>query len=277
MAKKGKRGGMIHTRVVKRTGPKAFSYTERRGIRELTISVGDADQSDASSLSDSEHPTDKAKFLAAAATRLLTMAGEKSLSTVMKEARAGTPNDQDNAIQSAVRGWIDGLIQKYGALSPATLAAQFLAHQYTIVKKLSQHVEGVASNAIDEEAKEKFTKEMSELFPVIYALCDAWHWWRMELHGDHERLIDASETAASRQKGSAANRAKKERRDAIVREAFKAYRESGGRSISAKKVVGEIKEAVMARWGSESDERFISDDRLTRLVRKLISNSVGDL
>jgi hypothetical protein len=60
---------------------------------------------------------------------------------------------------------------------------------------------------------------MEELFKHIYVFADAWHWWRMELHGDHQRLLDAHSVAASRQKGAASNQKKKSARTHVIAEA----------------------------------------------------------
>src|SRR4051794_13789033 len=104
MVKHSKRQ-VLHERRVKKTGSKAFVYTEQRGLRELRFEVGQDSATENASIAESEDPSDKARFLNLAANRFLTKAGEKTLLSVMDEVRATKPNDEDEAIEAAVQKW----------------------------------------------------------------------------------------------------------------------------------------------------------------------------
>jgi hypothetical protein len=247
----------------------SISYIERRGIREIR-SVPDDGSSERSILpADSENPNEKAQFLNTAATALITAAGEKSLGVVIAEAKAKKSNNLNQAIASAVLEWVAGLAQRHGALAPVTAAAQFTMHQYLIVSKLMRYVDGAAADQISKGASDKFSKEMMQLFPVIYAFCNAWHWWRVELDGDHAKIIDAEALAASRQKGATANRNKKEQRLRIIRQVFEEYRASGESVDHAATVADKIKATAKTRCLAEG-LGFVGNDQLTRIMRDLI-------
>ena len=109
-------------------------------------------------------------------------------------------------------------MQRHGALSPISVAAQFLIERRNIIS-LVENAAGGQLGAIDSATADKLAEHMERLFKHIYLFADAWHWWRMELHGDHQRLLDAHSVAASRQKGAASNRKKKSVRSHVIAEA----------------------------------------------------------
>ena len=271
MAKHGKRG-IPHERRSQKTDTGAVIYTERRGLRGIIIEAGQQPTTtEKASALDSENPSDKARFLNLAANRLLTRAGEATLQVVIQGAMASKANDQDAAISSASIKWLAALMKKYGVLSPIAVAAQFLFHQSAIINRLSWYAEGAENNSISDEAADKSVKDITELFSAVYALCDSWHWLRMELHGDHARLIEARDVAESRKKGAAANSNKKERRQTIIGDEFQKYIDVGGDlSLGAKEIAESIKPAAKRQCAAQS-LGFISDDQLIRMVRNLKS------
>lgn len=267
---KGRRR-IAHNIQVKATDGKLESYVEKRGLRELRYGLGDGSK-EKGSFTDSEDPSSKARFLNAAANALLSKVGEQTLENVIDETKSAKPNDEQHAISAALINWISGLIKRYGVFSPVTVAAQFLNHQHTILSNLVNHVEGASGDQISDADAEKFSKEMLRLLPIIYALCDSWHWWRMELYGDHAKLIDAQDVAASRQKGSASNKNKKEKRQEIIASAFDDYRASGGGVDDASAVAESIKQIAKTKCAAEG-LAFISNDQLIRVIRRLKATS----
>ena len=105
------------------------------------------------------------------------------------------------------------------------MAAQFLIQKYNIISRLFENVPGDL-DAIDHATSDKFAEDMEQLFKHIHRFADAWHWWWMELHGDHHRLLDARSVAASRQKGAASNQKKKSVRRRVIAEAVAKWKEA---------------------------------------------------
>ena len=91
---------------------------------------------------------------------------------------------------------------------------------------LVENAPGAQVGPIDSATADKFAEHMERLFKHIYLFADAWHWWRMELHGDHQRLLDAHSVAASRQKGAASNQKNKSARRLVIAEAVAKWKEA---------------------------------------------------
>jgi hypothetical protein len=202
MAKKGKiaRSAIKHWRSLE-----DGTYIEQRGLRRIELHT----ENGKTSIIHSEDPLDKARVLNRAAQRLFEEAKEKTLDQVIDEAAAAATTEAGTDWRmvdaEAINHWLTGIISRHGALSPISVAAQFLIERRNIIARLVENVPGAQLGAIDSVASDKFAEDMEELFKHIYVFADAWHWWRMELHGDHQRLLDAHSVAASRQKGAASN------------------------------------------------------------------------
>lgn len=268
MTKQGKH--IHHERRVQKKDAGGVVYTEQRGLRSLRLETGQQPKPEKPDFFNSENPDEKAKLLNFAANRFLIKAGEKTLKQVIESVEVTKTNNKDAATSAALLNWLATITQKYGAFSPLTVAAQFSFHQWSIIEKLTWYADGAKTDTISDAAFDKTSKEIAELFSVVYAFCDSWHWWRMELHGDHARLIDAHDVATSRQKGSAKNRDKKQQRQDIIAGAFRDYVTAGGSlTILPAEVAAKIKPEAK-RLCSAQSLNFISDDQLTRVVRLLM-------
>jgi hypothetical protein len=252
-----------HERQISKGDAGIDYYVERRGVREVTFGTRSV------AADDSENPSKKARRLNLAANLLLERADEKTLDKVLTEARSSKSNDP-HAEQVAISQWVAGLIKRHGFLGPVTVGAQFLLRQRSIVSKLAGRVEGAAEGRINDEDGTEFLQQMSNIFPIIYEFADAWHWWQMELHGEHGQLIEAEALAASRNKGAKANKEKKQRRESIIIEVFNEYHVSGATLENPAQVTKSIMATVKRKWAAEGVGQ-IAVDQVLRVVRRLIS------
>jgi hypothetical protein len=238
-----KRPAIIHRRSVK-----DGTYIEQRGLRRIELHIDEP--LGKKPIIDSEGPLDKARILTRAAEEIFEKANEKTLNQVLSEAAATTGAGADPLMvdAEAIDNWLAGIMSRHGALSPVSVAAQFLIQIRNIISRLVETVPGAQLDAIDNAASDKFTEDMEELFKHIYIFADAWHWWRMELHGDHQRLLDAHSIAASRQRGAASNRNKKSVRGRIIAEAVAKWKEANSdERPDPARIAGDIFEEVRGR------------------------------
>jgi hypothetical protein len=245
MAKKGKiaRSAIKHWRSLE-----DGTYIEQRGLRRIELHT----ENGKTSIIHSEDPLDKARVLNRAAQRLFEEAKEKTLDQVIDEAAAAATTEAGTDWRmvdaEAINHWLTGIISRHGALSPISVAAQFLIERRNIIARLVENVPGAQLGAIDSVASDKFAEDMEELFKHIYVFADAWHWWRMELHGDHQRLLDAHSVAASRQKGAASNQKKKSVRSHVIAEAVADWKKANNdKHPDPVQIAGDIFDEVRGR------------------------------
>jgi hypothetical protein len=241
MTKKGKtkRPAMKHSRTVK-----DGAYIEERGLRRIELHT--EKPPDKKSIFDSEYPLDMARVLNRAAESFFEKTNEKTLDQVLGEAAATTGAGTDPLMldAKAIDNWVAGLMDRHGALSPISVAAQFLIEKHNIIT-LVENAPGAQLGAIDSATADKFAEHIERLFKHIYLFADAWHWWRMELHGDHQRLLDAHSVAASRQKGAASNQKKKSTRRHLIAEAVAKWKEANNdKHPDPVRIAGDIFEEV---------------------------------
>ena len=242
MTKKGKtkRPAIKHWRSLK-----DGTYIEERGLRRIELHA--EKPLGKNSIIDSDNPLDTAFVLNRAAERIFEEANEKTLDQVLGEAAATTGAGTDPLMRDAkaIDNWLAGIISRHGALSPISVAAQFLIQKHNIISRLVENVPGAQLDAIDSATADKFAEYMEELFKHIYIFADAWHWWRMELHGDHQRLLDAHSVAASRQKGAASNQKKKSVRRHVIAEAVAKWKKANNdKHPDPVRIAGDIFEEV---------------------------------
>jgi hypothetical protein len=198
-----------------------LSYEERRGLRRLELDLDGKKHDRAKEL---------AKTFNIAANRLLEKAGEKTLATIMEEAKASTINDPTTALDAALAAWVAGLTLKYGFFSPATLAARLLGHSASITSKLVDAL--VPEDGLEDAAADTAFARQEQIMAQVYELADAWHWFHMELSGEHELAYAKRQHATGTAKGSAATAEKAARRARIISAAIDALRETGKADMS---------------------------------------------
>jgi len=253
---------MGHTRAVKLNDSGAPSYVEQRGLRELSF--------DGVNLTSADAPEKKVKFLLEAAHRLLSRTGEESFQTVLKHAREYNSHDPERHVQISLREWLADIIRRRGVLSPVTLAAKFLIQHHSILVGLTAWVDGADKDQITDEAYKKFINAAPDLFGMIYHLCDAWYWFRLELEGNHTRLIEARGAEASRQKGADVAKALALKRSAIILEVIRKRPSLQNKAVSfiAKNVRPGVEAAFKAAGLAQETEQ--SDEAFERMVRRAL-------
>ncbi|WP_456686182.1 hypothetical protein, partial [Bradyrhizobium sp. P5_C11_2] len=132
------------------------------------------------------------------------------------------------------------------------------------------HVEGAEKDQIPDEVYDRFVDGMPELFKSVYALCDAWYWLRLELEGNHARLIQAKNAAEARQKGANTAKAMATERSGIIAEALGKRASLKGKPVSfiAKNIRSEV-EAAFKAAGIEPDADQ-SAQAFERMVRRAL-------
>jgi hypothetical protein len=266
MAKKGKtaRPAIKHSRTVK-----DGTHIEERGLRRIELNTEKPPGK--KSIFESEHPPDMAHLLYTAAERFFEKANEKTLDQVLYEAAAitGTGTDPLMRDAKAIDNWLADLVHRHGALSPISVAAQFLVESRNIITHLVKNVPG-AQLAIGSATADKIAEDVARLFKHIYLFADAWHWWRMELHGDHQRLLDAHSVAASRQKGAASNQKKKSARTNVIAEAVAKWKKANNDTDpDPVRIAGEIFEEVRIHL-KPLNVGAVTSEGLLRVVQGLL-------
>ena len=73
-------------------------------------------------------------------------ANEKTLNQVLSEAAATTGAGVDPLMRdvNAIDNWFAGIISRHGALSPVSVAAQFLIQKRNIISRLVENVRGLS-------------------------------------------------------------------------------------------------------------------------------------
>lgn len=269
MKAKTKRPAMKHSRTVK-----DGTYIEERGLRRIEQHT--EKPLGQKSIIDSEDPLEKASALNKAAERIFEDANEKTLDQVLGEAAATTGAGADPLIldAGAIDNWLAGIMHRHGALSPISVAAQFLIERRNIISRLVENVPGAQLDAIDHATSDKFAEDMEQLFKHIYLFADAWHWWRLELHGDHQRLLDARSVAASRQKGAASNQKKKSVRRHVIAEAVAKWKGANNdKRPDPVRIAGDIFEEVRAHL-KPLNAGSVTHSGLVKVIRDLLRSPV---
>ncbi|MDH2402025.1 hypothetical protein QCM77_18970 [Bradyrhizobium sp. SSUT18] len=262
MSNKGKPRRPLESNRVMSSLAGHLSYEERRGLRRVEIDMEGKGPESAKEL---------AKKLNYAANRLLQKAGEKSLETVMNEARASKANDPEAALDQALAAWVAGLTLKYGFFSPATLAARLLGHSASLTSKLTNAL--VPEGGLDDAAAEAALTEQQAMMAQIYGLADAWHWFHMEVFGEHELAYAKRKHTTGTAKGSAATAEKAAKRARIISVAIEGAREAGHVDMNnASAVARAIKISVDEECVREGLPRALSMDSFVKAVTSVLKN-----
>lgn len=262
MSNKGKPRRPIESNRIMSSLKGRLSYEERRGLRRVEIDLEGKGPESAKEL---------AKKLNYAANRLLQKAGEKSLGAVMEEAKASTANDPKAAIDQALAAWVGGLTLKYGFFSPATLAARLLGHSASLTSKLINAL--VPEDGLEDAAAEAAIIEQEAIMAQIYELADAWHWFHMELFGEHELAYAKRQHTTGTAKGSAATAEKAAKRARIIAAAVEAVRSIGQVNMNnASAVARAIKTTVDEECVSKGLPKSQSMDSFVKAVTSVLKN-----
>ena len=76
------------------------------------------------------------------------------------------PRPQERALTcrcvnaDAIDNWLAGIMDRHGALSPISVAAQFLIERRNIISRLVENVPGAQLDAIDSATADKFAEDM---------------------------------------------------------------------------------------------------------------------
>lgn len=112
---------------------------------------------------------------------------EKTFRDVMTEAtvaKAKAPPEEHSEIDDFVfRLWSSAVGERQGYLSPAAIAARFIASSDYLHRRVKGDV---------------------ELLGAIYAFADAWHWTHFEAHSEHELAAMGLQSAEGRAGGPVA-------------------------------------------------------------------------
>ncbi|WP_024918881.1 MULTISPECIES: hypothetical protein [unclassified Afipia] len=134
------------------------------------------------------------------------------VASLAQSASADSPPEQRDAIESfAFLTWAGQVAGRHGALSPAAVAASFLA--------LSDHLHRMVNGN-------------RELLNAIYAFADAYHWMHFEGTGEHELAAIGVASEAARAKGPETKKRERGQKEAVTRDALKVYIEQRpGRAV----------------------------------------------
>jgi hypothetical protein len=236
------RKGIGSQRTIRKKSDGSVAYDETRGIRNINVGL---DAASVRAEANKDDVSAKAKLLLYAAGRLLQKAGEKSLNDVIQEAKSSTENEFTPALNNALTRWIVELRIRYGLLSPVSLAASLLAHSASLSARLIDLA--VPKEGLEDVAADKAVEEQATLMKQIYNLADAWHWFHMEVFGEHQLAFAKMKHAAGQAKGARTTASKGAKRATIVRTEIVAARLSGKVNMKSTSAIAKaIKPAVDA-------------------------------
>jgi hypothetical protein len=230
-------------------------YREKRGLREVDITLGGVKKS-------RENPGSIATRLQAMAGDVLKFAGEKSVQQIIAEAESGE-------IGEALLSWVVDLDVKWGLTSPIAAAGRMLALNAVLKIKLAGFL--ISADGSDDAGIKRGQGQLDRLMVQIHAFADAWHWWHMEWEGEHELAFAKVEHAARQAKGSQTMANKGAQRTAIIRGAIDALRMGGKVDMNKVSAVAKAIKPVVDR---ECSEARLSVSVGAAAFEKLVGNVV---
>ncbi|MGY4461546.1 hypothetical protein [Bradyrhizobium sp. LB13.1] len=221
---------------------------ERRGIRRATW-----DKASATGQPDAEGTFG---VMTIAANRHLRAVGEMDLTAVMETAEnlsAQYPSPEK--ISEHLRLWVQKLKTQKGELSIDTTAARFLQAADRLLQILDQS---------------------PEMQSAAFDFADAWHWWHLELYGEHAlaaKADTAERAVAGLQAGPEALKRNRALREAIIESEYNRYAATAdiADSGSAKRAAAAILSAVSTAFDQRSLGP-IKESTLERTLRSIIKD-----
>jgi hypothetical protein len=183
--RKSRRSRLPHQRVLLPDNDPSLIYYESRGLREFSIPAGAAGKPHEPHLT-------KARELNQFAHRILQRSGERSL----KDALAALDNKKKNDAESeskmisrSLLKWYSEIAARHGSLSPVAIAAAFLGVQHVTIDLLIDNADATTPEEVARKVKQ------------VYALCDAWHWFHLEVSQEHRRAFSGAKSIEGAQRG----------------------------------------------------------------------------
>jgi hypothetical protein len=189
-----------------------------------------------------------------AANRHLRAVGEMDAITVMETAeRLSSKYPSKKKISQHMRLWAENIKTQKGALSIDATAARFLQAADHLLQILDQ------------------TPAMQS---AAFAFADAWHWWHLELHGEHAlaaKAKAAERVVAGLRAGPEALKRNRALREAIIETKYKKHALTANKidRASPLRAAGAILKAVAADFRKQDLGR-IQKSTLERALRKII-------
>lgn|ERR1035437_8610231 len=221
---------------------------EKRGIRRATR------QHPASSTRPAADAETTFGLMTMAANRHLRAAGEMDAFAVMETAEKLFPEyPTKEKISEHMRLWAENLKTQKGALSIDATAAKFLQAADHLLQILDQ---------------------TPEVQAAAFAFADAWHWWHLELYGEHAlaaKAHTAERAVAGLQAGPEALKRSRALREAVIEVEYDKYAKTADEIDrgSPKRAAGAILKAVAAVF-SQQELGTVQVSTLERALRKII-------
>lgn len=222
---------------------------EKRGIRRSTWQVP------ASSTGPAVEAERTFGLMVMAANRHLRAVGEMDALAVMDSAEMLSPEyPTDEKISEHMRLWVDKLKAEKGALSIDATAAKFLQSADHLLQILNK------------------TPEMQQ---AAFEFAEAWHWWHLELYGEHAlaaKADTAERAVAGLQAGPEALKRSRALREAIIETEYDKYANAAAEiDRGAKRAAPAILNAVAAAF-TEQGLGSVQESTLERTLRGIIKD-----
>lgn len=193
-----------------------------------------------------------------AAGHWLKDAGEKTFFEVAKDAEeaqvkanAKTQVQKKRIDRFVFQKWAFEVGMRHGFLSPAAIAADFLA--------ASDYVHRLVGGNQD-------------VMRAVYQFAEAWHWFQFEGKGEHELAAMGRKSLEGRARGPAAKQERGNLKKAIVKDAYEQFaadEKNGSARKNAKKAAGALLQAVNKKL-SDLGVRTMADKSLIDELRPLV-------
>lgn len=175
------------------------------------------------------------------------------VASMAKAASGDSPPDTRDAVESfAFIAWAGQVAERHGALSPAAVAAAFLA--------LSDHLHRMVNGN-------------RELLNAIYAFADAYHWMHFEGTGEHELAAIGVASEAARAKGPQTKRRDAEQKESVTRDALRAYLDARGQQLRSVKLAAATMLTDLNETLQGLDLHTYSQTSLEKAIRALVKEA----
>jgi hypothetical protein len=243
----------LRHKITRQPGPDGSKVVnEKRGIRRATWSIP-------APRARPKADTESARvfgLMTMAANRHLRAVGEMDAIAVMETSeRLSSEYPSAKKISQHMRLWAEIIKAQQGALSIDATAARFLQAADHLLQILDQ------------------TPAMQS---AAVAFADAWHWWHLELYGEHAlaaKAATAERSVAGLKAGPQALKRNRALREAIIETKYKKHALTAKKidRVSPLRAAGAILKAVAADF-KKQDLGGIKKSTLERALRKIIKD-----
>jgi hypothetical protein len=186
----------------------------------------------------------KLRQLVEAARAELSAAGELIDLEITNAPAVVLAKDRRTATSRTLHDWFVGIVRRHGVRCRLQIAARFLVAW--------REVWQLTPCAHEEDHANLLSLRMAACF-----FADAWHYWHMEVSGEHASAAAASRSARGLAGGTAAVKKKRRSRETIILRVIGSDIDRKGARLLGKKYFNQINDALSRKLKDEALEQAI--------------------